>query len=1049
MEPQVGMNAVGRAADVATAQSAPAPSDVASPSRNEANRGRGGGQRGGRRGGLGGEATAQRGTPRRRPTRPGPHPDSPHQELDHHEPTESVATPSRRGRGRGRGGRGGGKQQPSFNAVPPPDQLLHGAAISDAPLDTSQPSTPSRPTSKQRRSRVQEVKGGQQQRGGGVRSAPVTPQKPTISATSTDSSTMGPESMITPVKKAKNGGRGKKGSSQSLPTTPAGQNGTPGANIRTPGSSNRGATSSSKKNRSRARFDEYWPNDKIKAGLEAGTVFMAPLRVNAHRRREAYASIPGFAQDAMIDGIKDQNRAFEGDVVYLELIQKKSDGGQKAASSNGIAAGIPHADLSESDNDESDGEVDADDLAIELEQKLKVDGGNADGVAAVSSDGSSSSNQPAPKRQKARVVGIAEALHRTRQFIGTLRSNNPERDTAEFVPIDKRAPIFFVPLRDHAAEMQADPKSFEDKLFVVEFLRWTADSYWPRGRIVRALGRSGNLEAESLALLAEYSIDDKPHTDAMTRDLPTKMEITPYDIKARLDLRTSARIFSIDPPTTRDVDDALSIAPLGNGLWEVGVHIADVSHYVRPSSALDREAEKRSTSTYLVDRCIPMLPPILSEILCSINARQDRFAFSVIWKLTDEGIIKDTKITKTIIRSCAKLAYGDAQTVIDSVNQDGSPSKVGIDQIATKNPEADPAAIAQDILYLHRIAQRLRAARFASGAIKLNRVKLHFELDNTVTPPLPTSFQHYEQKTANELVEEYMLLANQSVAAFILDTFPKHSLLRRHPAPQERKLKEFLALMDSLKIPIDATSGSSMLASIAKQPAEHKALLEDLMTRTMQPAVYFCTGDVAKPEDMHHYALNVPVYTHFTSPIRRYPDVIVHRLIAAALDFHRTKDKAASSGTPSKPRLIISGENLTNICKNSNNRKLQARKAQERSQTVYLCIWLQTHPFTDEDTRVLEIGERYVKLYSHKIGKSVRVPVSALEDKGVKTKWSADTKTLDLSWKSTDGVEKSRSLTWFQQLSVKFSASTQVPMDLEATIQLDGLSVHLGELESE
>jgi exoribonuclease R len=396
-----------------------------------------------------------------------------------------------------------------------------------------------------------------------VRSAPVTPQKPNADPS------VGQSESMTPTRPAKKAGRGKKASSQSLPTTPAGHNTT--------------SINSAKKNRSRTRFDEYWPLDKIKAGLAAGTVFMAPLRVNQHRRREAYASIPGFAQDAMIDGIKEQNRAFEGDVVYLELIQKKSDSNKSST----VSAAVPHADLSESDQEDTDGEGDADDLAVELEQKLRV----ADSAPAKSED-SSTSSESAPKRQKARVVGIAEALHRTRQFIGTLRTNNPQRDTAEFVPIDKRAPIFFVPLRDHAADMQADPKSFEDKLFVVEFLRWTTDSFWPRGRIVRALGRSGNLEAESLALLAEYSIDDKPHSDAMTRDLPTTMEITPYDIKARLDLRTSARIFSIDPPTTRDVDDALSIEPLGDGLWEVGVHIADVSHYVRPNSALDREAEK-------------------------------------------------------------------------------------------------------------------------------------------------------------------------------------------------------------------------------------------------------------------------------------------------------------------------------------------------------------------------------------------------------------------------------------------------------------------------
>lgn len=319
--------------------------------------------------------------------------------------------------------------------------------------------------------------------------------------------------------------------------------------------------------------------------MDAGTVHLATLRVNPHRRREGYATIAGMAQDALIDGLKDQNRAFEGDVVYLELCGSKSKTDTSAAQRAD--------DLSSTSASDDDIDDQIDELATDLSAQLNVEA--SESAAAPSG---TKAEQPA-KRPRGRVVGIAEALHRTRQFIGTLRATKPGADLAEFVPTDKRAPLFLVPLREHLQEMTADPKLFEEKLFVVEFLRWPADLFWPRGRIVRSLGRSGNLEAESMALLAEYSIDDRPHTEAMTSKLPDKMVVMPYDQKVRLDLRHCVRIFSIDPATTRDVDDALSIEAAGEGLWTVGVHIADVSHYVSPGTPLDREAEKCAHSSLL------------------------------------------------------------------------------------------------------------------------------------------------------------------------------------------------------------------------------------------------------------------------------------------------------------------------------------------------------------------------------------------------------------------------------------------------------------------
>lgn len=391
---------------------------------------------------------------------------------------------------------------------------------------------------------------------------------------------------------------------------------------------------------------------------------------------------------------------------------------------------------------------------------------------------------------------------------------------------------------------------------VVKITEWPEESKNPFGQVIDILGKVGDNTAEMHAILAEYGL---PYTypqavESAAEKIPA--EITPEDYAEREDFRDVVT-FTIDPKDAKDFDDALSIRQLKPGIWEVGVHIADVSHYVKEGGIIDKEAVKRGTSVYLVDRTIPMLPERLCNFICSLRPDEEKLAYSVIFDMNDNAEVKDYRIRHTVIKSNRRFAYEEAQQIIETGEGDYK----------------------DEILELNRLAQILRQRRMEAGSIDFDRTEVKFEIDDT-GKPLSVYFK--EAKEANKLIEEFMLLANRTVAEHVgkvpKNKKPKVLPYRIHDLPDPDKLDNLNQFVARFGYKI-RTGGSkaevsrslNRLLNEVKGKKEQN-LVETISIRTMQKACY-------SVHNIGHYGLGFDYYTHFTSPIRRYPDLMVHRLL--------------------------------------------------------------------------------------------------------------------------------------------------------------------------
>lgn len=396
---------------------------------------------------------------------------------------------------------------------------------------------------------------------------------------------------------------------------------------------------------------------------------------------------------------------------------------------------------------------------------------------------------------------------------------------------------------------------------VVRVAEWPDDAKNPIGQVIDVLGRAGDNTTEMHAILAEYGLPYSypENVEHAAEQIPA--EISAEDLAEREDFR-DVLTFTIDPKDAKDFDDALSIRRVGDGLWEVGVHIADVSHYVKEGSIIDKEAFKRATSVYLVDRTVPMLPERLCNFICSLRPDEEKLAYSVIFRIDDKGNVRDSHIAHTVIRSNRRFTYEEVQDIL----------------------EARQGEYAAELMQLNTFTKTLRERRMAAGAINFDRMEVRFEIDEATGRPLSVYFK--VQKDAHKLVEEFMLLANRTVAERIGKVRggakPKVFPYRIHDLPDPEKLedlKNFIVKFGyKLKTAGSKTDVSRSLNHLLDeiQGKKEENLIETVSLRAMQKARY-------STFNIGHYGLAFDYYTHFTSPIRRYPDLMVHRLLTRYL----------------------------------------------------------------------------------------------------------------------------------------------------------------------
>lgn len=483
-----------------------------------------------------------------------------------------------------------------------------------------------------------------------------------------------------------------------------------------------------------------------------------------------------------------------------------------------------------------------------------------------------------------------------------------------FVRVDSRKvpQDIFVPIKE-----DSDLKTGQKVL--VRILDWAAGSKSPVGEILDVFGFAGNNDAEMHAILAEYDLPYKFENEVEEAAQAISEQITDKDYAERRDFR-GITTFTIDPADAKDFDDALSARLLSNGEWEIGVHIADVTHYVTEGSIVDTEGESRATSVYLVDRTVPMLPEKLSNGLCSLRPNEEKLAFSAVFHMDDQGELTDEWFGRTVILSDRRFTYAEAQDIIETGEGD----------------------LKEEVLKLHSIAQKLRASRFKNGSISFEREEAKFDLDEN-GKPLGVYFK--EQKESNQLVEEFMLLANRKVAEFVgkkkgAGANAKRTFVYRvHDKPNVDKLAMFKSFIMRFGYDFKAEQGKAIAKEINKLMGEIKGKSEEnvistLAIRTMAKAYY-------TTENIGHYGLAFDYYTHFTSPIRRYPDMMVHRLLAHYLAAGKSPDSEATEA----------------LCEHSSQMEVRAAEAERASIKYKMVEFMLDHLGMEFDGHISGITE--------------------------------------------------------------------------------------------
>ena len=716
-------------------------------------------------------------------------------------------------------------------------------------------------------------------------------------------------------------------------------------------------------------YPDYYSMSKMTTGIRAGTLHQGIFNVSPYNYLEGSVRVPAFDKSLLILGRENSNRAVQDDVVIVEVLPKA----QWKAPSTKI---VEEETLNKNENADAE-EGESESVVTEQERRAlqeevkKIHGKNVEG-------------RPQPT---ARVVGIIK--RNWRQYVGHVDSTSSSKikqsrkqQTVFLIPMDKRVPKIRLRTR------QVD--ELVGRRVVVTIDSWDQDSRYPVGHFVRSLGDLETKGAETEALLLEYDVQYRPFPKGVLDCLPKEGHDwkVPPDLNdpgwnGREDLR-DLLICSIDPVGCQDIDDALHARSLPNGNFEVGVHIADVSHFVKPNNAMDAEASIRGTTVYLVDKRIDMLPMLLGTDLCSLKPYVERFAFSTIWEITKDANIVDTKFTKSVIRSREAFSYEQAQLRIDDKGQTDE--------------------LTQGMRFLLMLSKKLKKKRMDAGALNLASPEVRVQTESETSDPVDVKTK--ELLDTNSLVEEFMLLANISVAGKIYEYSPQTAMLRRHAAPPKTN---FEGLADQLKVKKGMelrTESSKLLADsldkcVDKQEPFFNTLVRVMATRCMMSAEYFCSGTQSYPE-FRHYGLASEIYTHFTSPIRRYADLVAHRQLAAAIGYEQL-----DSSLHSKAKL-------EGICKNINIRHRNAQMAGRASIEYYVGQALKGRVI-DEEGFVMKVFSNGFVVFVPRFGIEGLIRLSDLATPEPESNFNAEEYVLEVSGSREVRVEL------FQKVVVRIS----------------------------
>jgi len=637
-------------------------------------------------------------------------------------------------------------------------------------------------------------------------------------------------------------------------------------------------------------FPEHLSPADVAAGIKRGRLRQGVFHVSRTNFLEGNV-LCGEGEEVLIQGLERMNRAVDGDVVAVEVFRKA----EWSAPAEII--------LEEAEEDAGD--------TLEREEAIMRRAPKAAGE----------------ERPTGRVVGVVR--RKWRQYCGVLQvSPVAGANRHVFVPAEKKIPKVRVETRQAAA--------LAGQRVIVAIDSWPRHSRYPQGHFVRALGKLGDKATENEVLLLEHDIPHSTFSRAVLDCLP-KMPwtITAADVSERADLR-HLTVCSVDPPGCTDIDDALHCRRLDNGNLEVGVHIADVSHFIKPGTAVDLEAAKRCTTVYLTDRRIDMVPELLSSNLCSLRGGEERLAFSCIWEMTEQAEIVECEFRKSVIKSSAAMTYEEAQNRIDD--------------------EKDVSEIAQSLRRLLKLSKIFKERRVQAGALVLASSEVRFDVDSETADPVDVQVKVVHE--TNSMVEEFMLAANVSAAERIYREFPDCAMLRRHPEPAPSSFDPLVKAGKSRGFEISVENGKqlaeSLNAAVDDKNPYFNTMLRMIATRCMMQAVYFASGTIDRPA-FSHYGLAAGIYTHFTSPIRRYPDVLVHRLLAASVGA-----EAANAELTDKKKVQA-------VAENANYRHRMAQYASRAS------VNLHTHVFfrgasRDEDGYVLYVRQNAIQVMIPKYG---------------------------------------------------------------------------------